>query len=74
MITNIFGYAAMTLLVVSFLPKKLKMVRIINLIACLLFVVYGTMLAAWPIVISNVAVSLVQAYHLFIAKKEPTTN
>ncbi|MFV0391917.1 MAG: YgjV family protein [Paludibacteraceae bacterium] len=74
-LTNIFGYIAMTLLVVSFIPKQMKTVRVVNLIACMFFVVYGILLQAWPIVISNLAVCCVQIYHLFIAKKPlPTTE
>lgn len=61
----------MTLLVVSFIPKKMKVVRSINLVACMFFVGYGILLGwAWPIIISNVAVCCVQAYHLFIAKEK----
>jgi uncharacterized protein with PQ loop repeat len=64
---DVTGYLAMTLLVISFLPKKLTAVRMINLVACLFFVVYGILLGwAWPIIISNTAVSLVQAYHLLV--------
>lgn len=66
---NVFGYIAMSLLVVSFIPKNMKVVRIINLIACMFFVGYGILLGwTWPIIISNVAVCCVQVYHLFIAK------
>ena len=67
--TNIIGYIAMTLLVVSFLPKDIKVVRSVNLVACAFFVGYGVLLGwAWPIIISNIAVCCVQFYHLFIAK------
>lgn len=70
--TNIVGYLAMTLLVISFIPKQIRTVRVINLIACMFFVVYGVFLGwAWPIIISNVAVCCVQVYHLFFAKKKP---
>ncbi len=66
---NVFGYIAMSLLVVSFIPKNMKVVRIINLIACMFFVGYGILLGwTWPIIISNMAVCCVQVYHLFIAK------
>ena len=66
---NVFGYIAMSLLVVSFIPKNMKVVRIINLIACMFFVGCGILLGwTWPIIISNVAVCCVQVYHLFIAK------
>lgn len=69
-LTNIFGYIAMALLVVSFIPKKMTVVRTINLIACTFFIVYGYLLSAWPIVISNLAVCTVQIYHLFFAKNK----
>ena len=66
---QIVGYIAMILLVVSFIPKKMKTVRIVNLIACMFFVGYGILLDwAWPLIISNVAVCCVQIYHLFFAK------
>ena len=66
---NVFGYIAMSLLVVSFIPKNMKVVRIINLIACMFFIGYGILLGwTWPIIISNMAVCCVQVYHLFIAK------
>lgn len=70
--TQIFGYLAMTMLVISFLPKQLKVIRILNLVACILFVVYGVLLGwEWPIIISNGFITFIQAYHLFIAKKQP---
>ena len=64
---DVTGYLAMTLLVISFLPKKLTAVRMINLVACLFFVVYDILHGwAWPNIISNTAVCLVQAYHLLV--------
>ncbi len=69
-ITDVVGYVAMILLVLSFIPKKMILIRTINLIACLFFVGYGILLGwAWPIIISNGAVSAVQIYHLFLSKK-----
>ena len=68
---HLIGYTAMTLLVVSFIPKKIKVVRTINLIACMFFVAYGVLLGwAWPIIISNLAVCGVQIYHLFFVKEK----
>lgn len=68
-LTDVFGYIAMTLLVISFIPKKMKTVRAVNLVACSFFIVYGILLGwAWPIIISNIAVCGLQAYHLFWAK------
>lgn len=68
---DIAGYLAMTLLIISVVPKQLKTVRIINLLASTFFVIYGFLFVpyAWPIIISNFAVCCIQIYHLFFAKK-----
>lgn len=68
---DITGYLAMTLLIISVIPKRLKMVRIINLFASTFFVIYGILLGwAWPIIISNLAVCSIQIYHLFMVKNK----
>ncbi|MDA0316386.1 MAG: uroporphyrinogen decarboxylase [Bacteroidetes bacterium] len=63
------GYIATLVLLTSFTMKRLKSLRIINSIACLLFVVYGIMLSnAWPIIISNAAIFTINFYYLFVKK------
>ena len=62
------GYVAMLTLMVSFLMKNIKKLRIINTFACLLFVVYGFMLDSWPVIISNAFISMVNLYYLFFKK------
>ena len=64
------GYAAMGILMISFLMKDIKKLRIINSIACILFVIYGFMLDAIPIVISNAFIAMVNFYYLFIKKND----
>jgi len=71
---DVTGYLAMTLLVISFLPKKLTAVRMIKLgglfVLCRLWLYcFGW---AWPIIISNTAVCLVQAYHLLVNRLKMT--
>lgn len=59
------GYGASFFVVLSFILKDLKKVRIVNLIGCILFVIYGVyndML--WPIIIPNTILVFIQAYHL----------
>ena len=63
------GYAAMTILMISFLMKDIKKLRIINTVACLLFVVYGYMLNSYPVIISNAFIGLVNLYYLFLKKR-----
>lgn len=68
-ITEWVGYVAMLALLISFMMKDLKKLRIINSVGCGLFVVYGFMLAtSWPIVITNVAIICINIYYLFVRK------
>lgn len=69
---DIAGYLAMTLLIISVVPKRLRTVRILNLFASTFFVIYGFLFETpqWPIIISNFAVCCIQIYHLFIVKNK----
>ena len=63
--TELVGYLASLVLMVSFLMKNINTLRIINSAGCLLFVVYGVMLAtSWPIIISNTFILGVNIYYL----------
>lgn len=66
--SNLFqwiGYAASVFIVMSFIVNNLKSVRIINMIGCLCFVIYGTYFEAWPVVIPNAILIVIQLYFLF---------
>ncbi|WP_018626690.1 hypothetical protein [Niabella aurantiaca] len=68
------GYLAMALLVISFIPKQLKAIRLINFAGCVFFVAYGVLLGwKWPIIISNGLIAAIQLYHLFV-KKHPAAE
>ena len=67
-LTEWVGYLAMTVLLVSFLMKNLTKLRIVNSIGCLFFVVYGSLISQYPIVITNVAIILINFYYLFLKK------
>lgn len=63
------GYLAMALLVISFIPKQLKAIRLINFAGCVFFVAYGILLGwKWPIIFSNGLIAAIQLYHLFVKK------
>ncbi|MCF3107751.1 uroporphyrinogen decarboxylase [Niabella sp. CC-SYL272] len=69
------GYLAMALLVISFIPKQLKAIRIINFSGCIFFVIYGVLLGwKWPIIISNGLIAVIQLYHLFVKKQAPAED
>ena len=64
-LTEGIGYLASLVLMVSFLMKNINTLRIINSTGCLLFVVYGFLLAtSWPIIISNAFILGVNAFYL----------
>ena len=68
------GYVASVVVLTSFLMKKIKTLRIVNTMGCALFVAYGFALdISWPIVITNVAIILINTYYLAaLAKKSAT--
>lgn len=64
--TEMTGYLASALLMFSFTLKQIKALRIVNTLGCLCFVVYGFMLStAWPVIITNGFIALVNFYYLF---------
>ncbi len=60
------GYAAMATVLISFLMKSVHKLRIVNSLGCLLFVLYGLMLAplSTPIIITNTAIFFINIYYL----------
>lgn len=65
------GYAASVFIVSSFLFKDIKTIRIINLLGCICFVIYGFFIGAtplYPIIIPNAILSFIQLY--FLMKKQ----
>ncbi|TVZ52133.1 YgjV family protein [Dokdonia sp. Hel_I_53] len=66
--TEIIGYLASLFVLLSFFNKDLRKLRIVNSVGCALFVAYGVLLGSIPIIITNVAILLVNGYYLFIKK------
>jgi uncharacterized protein with PQ loop repeat len=65
-LTEFIGYLASLGVLLSFLMKEIKTLRIVNTIGCFLFVIYGVMLnSSWPIIITNVSIILTNLYYLF---------
>jgi hypothetical protein len=64
---DLLGYSAMLLVLISVSMSNIKAFRILNSIACGMFVVYGFILSTtptYPIIIMNIAVILINIYHL----------
>ena len=63
--SDFVGYAASIFVVLSFMLKNIKQIRIINLIGCICFVIYGVFSGMlWPIIIPNAILCVIQVYHL----------
>ena len=68
-ITDFVGYLAMAFLLISFLMKDVKKLRIINSLGCAFFVAYGFLLVtSWPIIITNSAIISINLYYLVLRK------
>ncbi|MBI3136380.1 MAG: uroporphyrinogen decarboxylase [Bacteroidetes bacterium] len=68
-VTELIGYLASAVVLISFLNRHLIRLRVINSIGCALFVVYGFMLGiSWPIVITNFFILLIHLYYLLLKK------
>lgn len=68
--TEWIGYLAMATVLISFLMKSVKKLRIVNSFGCLLFVFYGILLEpiSNPIIVTNTAIFLINLYYLFKKK------
>ena len=64
------GYLAMATVLVSFLMKNIRTLRMVNSVGGLLFVAYGFLLdpISYPIIITNVAIFCINMYYLFLKK------
>ena len=68
--TEIVGYLASLAVLISFLLKDITKLRLVNILGCFLFIVYGFMLAiSWPIIITNSATVIVNTYYLLKLKQ-----
>lgn len=60
------GYLAAVIVLLSFVMKDIKKLRLINMTGCAIWVVYGVLLnMSWPIIITNASIFCVNAYYLY---------
>jgi len=63
--TEIIGYIASGVVLISFLMKQMKHLRIVNIVGCVLFVIYGILLHySFPVIITNTAIIIINVYYL----------
>jgi hypothetical protein len=70
-IATYIGYSASLFIVLSFILKDIRKIRVVNLIGCICFVIYGIFSGMlWPVIIPNGIICLIQIYYLVIDKKD----
>ncbi|WP_242085677.1 uroporphyrinogen decarboxylase [Aestuariivivens sediminis] len=62
------GYLASLRVLLSFIMKTVKTLRLVNMMGCILFIIYGFLMPSLrivlPIIIANTAILLVNFYYL----------
>jgi hypothetical protein len=60
-----FGYFGSIVVVLSFGITDIKKLRIVNIVGCLIFIVYGIICNVTPVVVTNTAVILMHLYKIY---------
>ncbi len=61
---DILGYLASSFVVISLLTSNIKYLRYLNMTGCILFVIYGILISAYPVAMMNAIAFLINLYHL----------
>jgi uncharacterized protein with PQ loop repeat len=70
-ITDLTGYSASIVILLSFLMKDVKRLRMINIVGCCLFVAYGILLDfSIPLIGTNLAIAIINVVFLIKMKKQ----
>lgn len=68
------GYAASFFVAASFTFKNIKQLRIVNIIGCILFVIYGYYIDSIPVMITNAFIMIMNIYFLLKRDKPIPLN
>lgn len=62
--SEFLGYAASFVVLVSMALPSARWLRIVNLVGAVLFMAYGLLIEAWPIVVFNTLIAVLDIYYL----------
>ena len=62
---ELLGYVASILVAVSLMMSSILRLRIINLVGAIFFVLYASLIGAYPVVIVNSLITLINLYYLY---------
>ncbi len=70
---TISAWLAPTFVILSFLLKKVRQIRIVNLVGCIFFVIYGILKGMLlPVIIPNGLLACIQIYFIVRGEKKET--
>ena len=61
---EIFGYVGTALIILSMMMKSIVKLRILNITGAVITVIYSIICRAWPVVLLNAALTVINSYHL----------
>jgi len=62
---ELVGYIASILIAISLTMTDMYKLRIINSIGCLMFVIYGLNVGAYPVALANAIIIIINIYNLY---------
>lgn len=68
---ELIGYLASAFVLISFVMKEMKPLRIFNIVGCGFFVAYGVLLLSWPIIVTNSTIVCVHVFYLLKTAQKP---
>ena len=69
-ITEVIGWVGNVVVIISFLQKNIKKLRVYGLIGALIWIVYAIRIESNSLIILNLIIMGIQSYHLWKIRKE----
>ena len=61
---EVFGYIGTALVIISMMMKSINKLRIFNISGAIISAIYSAIIQAWPVVLLNVALTVINTYQL----------
>jgi len=66
---EIFGYVSMIAVLLSIMLTDVIALRTVNSIACLMFIIYGSLINSYPVIVMNSLCIIINIYKIIKHKK-----
>lgn len=67
-LVDLVGYLGSVFVIISFLMKDIDILRIVSIIACFIFVIYGYLTGTTPTIVLNIIIIVLNFYKLYWSK------